>query len=87
MADASFPLEFVTPTGGVQRLRCDGITVTLADGEAGILKGHAPMMAALPAGIVRVRSGDALDRYEIGEALLQVSQKGAAIFTANCEKL
>ena len=87
MADASFPLEFVTPTGGVQRLRCDGIVVALADGEAGILKGHAPMMAALPAGIVRVRSGEAVDCYEVGEAFLQVGEKGAAIFTTKCEKL
>ena len=87
MADASFPLEFVTPTGGVQRLRCDGIVVALADGEAGILKGHAPLMAALPAGTVRVRCGNTVDRYEIGEAFLQVSEKGAAIFTTKCEKL
>ena len=87
MADASFPLEFVTPTGGVKKIPCEGIVVALADGEAGILKGHAPMMAALPAGIVRVRCGDALDRYEIGEAFLQVSDKGAAIFTSKCEKL
>ena len=86
MADASFPLEFVTPTGGVQRIRCDGIVVALADGEAGILKGHAPMMAAIPAGIVRVRSGETEERYAVGEAFLQVSQKGAAIFTTKCEK-
>ena len=86
MADASFPLEFVTPTGGVQRLRCNGLVVTLADGEAGILKGHAPMMAALPAGTVRVRSGETIVNYAVGEAFLQVSQKGAAIFTTKCEK-
>jgi len=87
MADASFSLEFVTPTGGVSRLRCDSIVVTMCDGETGILKGHAPIMAALPAGIVRVRSGDTLDRYEIGEAFLQVTAKGAAIFAARCTKL
>ena len=87
MADASFPLEFVTPTGGVKKIPCEGIVVALADGEAGILKGHAPMMAALPAGIVRVRCGETVDCYEVGEAFLQVSQKGAAIFTTKCEKL
>jgi len=87
MADSSFALDFVTPTGGVKRLTCDSLVVTLLDGETGILKGHAPLMAAMPAGIVRVRSGDMLDRYEVGESFLQITERGTAIFSSQCKKL
>ena len=87
MADASFRLEIVTPTEGVKRLECECLTVTLCDGEAAFLKGHAPFLGALPAGVIQVRSGDTVDRYETGEAFLQVSEKGDAIFTTKCKKL
>jgi len=86
MADASFPLELVTPTGGVQRMTCVSLVVTLCDGEIGILKGRAPMMAALPAGSIRVRTGETVERFEIGDAFLQVTAKGAAIFSDICKK-
>ena len=87
MADASFPLEFVTPDGGVQKLPCECLTVTLCDGEAAFLKGHTPFLGALSAGVVKVRCGDAVDRYQIGEAFLQIDGMGAAIFSDKCEKL
>ena len=87
MADATFPLELVTPDGGVKTLTCECLTVTLCDGEAAFLRGHTPFLGALPAGIVKVRVGETVDRYEIGEAFLQVSPAAAAIFSDKCEKL
>ena len=87
MADASFRLDIVTPTEGVRKLECECLTVTLCDGEAAFLKGHTPFLGALPAGIVKVRVGETVDRYQIGEAFLQISPAGAAIFSDKCEKL
>ena len=87
MADASFRLDIVTPTEGVRRLECECLTVTLCDGEAAFLKGHAPFLGALPAGVVKVRCGDTIDRYETGEAFLQVSTTGISLFTDRCQKL
>ena len=87
MADAFFPLELVTPAAGVLKLPCECLTVTLCDGEAAFLKNHAPFLGALPAGVVKVRLGETVDRYEIGEAFLQVSPAAAAIFSDKCEKL
>ena len=87
MADAFFPLELVTPAAGVQRLNCECLTVTLCDGEAAFMKNHAPFLGALPAGVIKVRYGENVDRWEIGEAFLQIDRKGAAIFTDKCKKL
>ena len=87
MADAFFPLELVTPAAGVLKLPCECLTVTLCDGEAAFLKNHAPFLGALPAGVIKVRYGENVDRWEIGEAFLQIDRKGAAIFTDKCKKL
>ena len=81
MADTAFRLDLITPIAGVVTLECDCLTVTLCDGEAAFLRSHAPFLGALPAGVIKVRSGETVERYEIGEAFLQISPSGAALFT------
>ena len=82
-----FSLEIVTPENGSTHLDCDYISAMLVDGEAGFLKGHAPFLGALPAGIVKVTKDGVTTKYQIDDAFLKVSDSGAELFTGHCEEV
>ena len=46
-------LEIITASGAVVDMPAAQITLPLADGEVGILPGHAPLLGALMCGVVR----------------------------------
>ena len=52
MAD-TLHLEIVTAGGAAVDTQAAQVTLPLADGEAGILPGHAPLLGALVSGVVR----------------------------------
>ena len=58
MAD-TLHLEIVTAGGAAVDTQAQQVTLPLADGEAGILPGHAPLLGALVSGVVRYTSGSA----------------------------
>ena len=58
MAD-TLHLEIVTAGGAAVDTQAQQVTLPLADGEAGILPGHAPLLGALVSGVVRYTSGGA----------------------------
>lgn len=58
MAD-TLHLEIITAGGAAVDTQAQQVTLPLADGEAGILPGHAPLLGALVSGVVRYTSGGA----------------------------
>ena len=58
MAD-TLHLEIVTAGGAAVDTQAQQVTLPLADGEAGVLPGHAPLLGALVSGVVRYTSGGA----------------------------
>ena len=46
-------LEIITAGGAVVDTQTTQVTLPLADGEVGILPGHAPLLGALMCGVVR----------------------------------
>ena len=46
-------LEIITAGGAVVDTQAAQVTLPLADGEVGILPGHAPLLGALMCGVVR----------------------------------
>jgi F-type H+-transporting ATPase subunit epsilon len=54
---ATLQLEFVTPERRIAHDDVDEVQLPLADGFAGILPGHAPMLAALRTGQMWYRKG------------------------------
>ena len=54
---ATLRLEFVTPERSIAHDDVDEVVLPLADGYAGILPGHAPMLAALRTGEMWFRKG------------------------------
>ena len=54
---ATLRLQFVTPEKSIAHDDVDEVQLPLADGYAGILPGHAPMLAALRTGQMWYRKG------------------------------
>ena len=54
---ATLRLQFVTPEKAIAHDDVDEVQLPLADGYAGILPGHAPMLAALRTGQMYYRKG------------------------------
>jgi F-type H+-transporting ATPase subunit epsilon len=54
---ATLRLQFVTPEKAIAHDDVDEVQLPLADGYAGILPGHAPMLAALRTGQMWYRKG------------------------------
>ncbi len=50
----------------------ESITAPALDGSLGIMKGHAPMIAALKKGIISYRQGDKTLSYPIEGGVLEV---------------
>ena len=53
MAD-TLHLEIVTAGGAAVDTQAQQVTLPLADGEAGILPGHAPLLTAIKPGMIRI---------------------------------
>ena len=80
-------LEILTPLKTVYSGFITSLTVNLEDGELCVLRGHMPMLAMLPAGRARIRTGDdRVSSLNLGEGFLRVSGGDLAeIFAVTAE--
>ncbi|MHB0998989.1 MAG: F0F1 ATP synthase subunit epsilon [Armatimonadota bacterium] len=58
MAEKTFKLEIVTPESIVLKQEAVSIVVPGVDGSLGILADHAPLMAELTSGVIRMRDAN-----------------------------
>jgi F-type H+-transporting ATPase subunit epsilon len=83
---ATFQLEVVTPeklmySGEVQAVRAPGV-----DGSFGVLAGHAPMLAELTVGLLKLTLPNGFDAYAaIDGGFLQVSREKVIILANSAE--
>ena len=76
----TFDLSLVTPEGAAYEGEAEMVIVPGAAGEIGVLARHAPLIATLKAGAVRVyRSIDPeeMDEYAVGPGFFKVEQDRA----------
>ena len=59
---ATFQLELVSPEKLLLSAPVEMAVIPAAEGEMGVLPGHAPMIVALRGGVIRVRENGADDR-------------------------
>lgn len=79
-ARKTFDLSLVTPEGAAYEGEAEMVVVPGAAGEIGVLARHAPLIATLKAGSVRVyRSIDPeeMDEYAVGPGFFQVERDRA----------
>lgn len=78
---ANLQVVVVTPECTAIDQPVDSVTVTLMDGEAGILAGHAPMIGRLAPGELRFVSGGKPNSYYVDGGFVQVAENVVSILT------
>lgn len=63
----------------------DSVIAPAWDGELGILRGHAPLMALLGSGELRVRRGGDTERFHVAGGFLQVVDNVVTVLSEQAE--
>lgn len=81
MAD-TLHLEIVTAGGAAVDTQAAQVTLPLADGEAGVLPGHAPLLGALVSGVVRYTAGGAEHYCAVSPGTVNVAANTVTVLAA-----
>src|SRR5216117_1612567 len=73
----TFDLSVVTPQGNVFEGEAEMVIVPGADGEIGVLARHAPLVAMLKAGEIRVKAAGEWQSFAAGAGYFKVQQDRA----------
>jgi len=65
-------VSVITPEGSVFEGSAESVVIPAWDGEIGILQGHAPLMALLGEGQLRVRRHRETERFFVAGGFVQV---------------
>ena len=76
---ARFSLTVTTPTGQVLETDLEALRVPAVDGQLGVLARHAPLLAELGQGLVRIRSAGDTRYVAVAGGFLQVADNVATI--------
>jgi F-type H+-transporting ATPase subunit epsilon len=75
----TFDLSLVTPEGAAFEGEAEMLVVPGADGEIGVLARHAPLVAMLKAGEIRVKSQGEWQAFAAGPGYFKVQQDRALV--------
>ncbi|MBW3636792.1 MAG: ATP synthase F1 subunit epsilon [Armatimonadetes bacterium] len=83
---ATFTLSVVTPEREIFNAPVDSIQAPGMEGSFGVLANHAPMVAALQPGLVRITDADGRElRLFVGGGFFQVSNNTAQLLADSAE--
>jgi F-type H+-transporting ATPase subunit epsilon len=87
MADSTFMLEIVTPEDLLFKNEVQFVVVPETNGEMGVLRNHAPMIAALNIGIVRYTDKEgSIKKVAVGGGFMEVIANEARILAETAER-
>ncbi len=87
MADVhTFSLSVVTPEGSAYEGEAERLIVPGADGEIGVLARHAPLVAMLKAGEVRIKADGGWTSLASGPGFFQVQKDRAIVLVDDAVK-
>ncbi len=75
----TFSLSLVTPEGAAYEGEAERLVVPGAAGEIGVLARHAPLVAMLKAGEIRIKTGDQWQSYAAGPGYFKVQSDRALV--------
>ena len=75
----TFDLSLVTPEGPAYEGEAQMLIVPGAAGEIGVLPRHAPLLAMLKAGEIRVKTGDDWQTFAAGPGYFKIQQDRALV--------
>lgn len=89
MTEKRFQLEIITPEDELFSDSIYSLRVPAHEGNLGVLPGHAPMLASLKPGIVRVRRSEESEEtiyFSISGGFIDVSPDRTIILADACER-
>ncbi|PKM78825.1 MAG: ATP synthase F1 subunit epsilon [Firmicutes bacterium HGW-Firmicutes-15] len=87
MADSTFMLEIVTPEELLFKDEIQFVVVPEVNGEMGVLRNHAPLIAALNVGIMRYTDNNgAIKKVAISGGFMEVMSNEARILAETAER-
>ena len=84
---ASLTLSIETPDGPVFKGEAASVILPGSLGELGVLPRHAPLIATLAAGIVRLAAGDGAKRVRVAGGVVRVLEDRVQVLTSKAEAL
>ncbi len=81
----SLAVDIMSPERLVMQFQADSVVVPAAEGELGILPQHAPLLAQLEPGEIRLRRGDQVEFFAISGGFVEVVNNRVSIFAETAE--
>jgi F-type H+-transporting ATPase subunit epsilon len=78
-------VALITPDATVYQGEADMVVLPAWDGELGILRGHAPMMALLGEGTMRVTRDGEEERFFVSGGFMQVADDRVSVLSDTAE--
>ncbi len=86
MAESTFMLEIVTPEEILLKDEIQFMVAPGAEGELGIMKNHAPLVAALNIGVLRYKNGNGVKKnMAISGGFIEVVDNAARVLAETAE--
>ena len=82
---ASLHVVVISPERTIYDGEAESVIAPAWDGELGILRGHAPLMALLGEGDVRVRTGGKTEHFHVEGGFLQVVDDVVTVLSERAE--
>jgi F-type H+-transporting ATPase subunit epsilon len=78
--------SILTPEKAVYEGNAEAVYITVSDGECGILPGHAPMIAQLGVGPVRLINGSLTSTFEVEGGFAEITAEGVILLAEEAMK-
>ena len=82
---AALAVDIMTPERRVLQTQADSVVLPAADGELGILSHHAPLVAQLHAGQIRLRLGDKVEYFAVSGGFVEVQNNRVTVMAETAE--
>jgi F-type H+-transporting ATPase subunit epsilon len=83
---AKFGYSVATPDHQVAAGECEFAVVPTTGGELGILAGHAPLIASVAPGDLRLTIGEAITTLAVGTGIVEVRDNAVKLLVSRAEK-
>jgi F-type H+-transporting ATPase subunit epsilon len=82
---AAITVDILTPERNVLQAQVDSVVVPAADGELGILAQHAPLVAELQPGEIRLRTGNDTLLFAVSGGFVEVQNNHVVVMAETAE--
>lgn len=83
----SFAFSILSPRGKAFEGQADAVSAAGARGGFGLLAGHAPMIAAVQAGLTKVEAEGRTEFFFTGEGVMEVTRQESVLLVDEAEKV